>query len=253
MPGDDGEHEEGHHHLEHLILGRPPLLDAGGQARDDRGEYQQRDAVADAALGDQLADPHQQDAAGREADDDQEDVRGVEVGDDRFAGFGLQGVEQEHVADRLGEREPDGQVAGVLGDPRLADLAFLGELFQRGDDHLQQLQDDRGGDVGHDPEREQRDPRQAAAGEQVQVAEDPRAAELLLDVVDGREVDARHGNVGADAVDQQHRRGEAELLADVRYLESVEDRGEHVVGPRHAAGDSSPRRGRCGGLVWGDP
>ena len=237
-PGDDREHEERHHHLEDLVLGRPPGLDAGGQARDDRGEDQQRDAVADAALGDQLADPHQQHAAGRQADDDQEDVGRVEVGDDRFAGFGLQRVEQEHVADRLREREPDRQVAGVLGDASLADLAFLGELFQRRHDHLQQLQDDRGGDVGHDPEREQRDPRQAAAGEQVQVAEDPRAAELLLDVVDGREVDARHGHVRAEAVDQEHRRGEAELLADVRYLERVEDRGEHELGCGHAPRDT---------------
>ena len=67
-----------------------------------------------------------------EADDDQEDVRRVEVRDDRFAGFGLQRVEQEDVADRLREGEADGQVARVLGDPRLPDLAFLGELLQRG-------------------------------------------------------------------------------------------------------------------------
>ena len=134
-----------------------------------------------------------------QADDDQEDVRRVEVRDDRFAGFGLQRVEQEHVADRLGEGEPDGQVARVLGDAGLADLAFLGELLQRGHRHLQQLQDDRGGDVGHDAQREDRDPRQAAAGEQVQKAEDVGAAELLLDVVDRREVDARHGDVRARA------------------------------------------------------
>ena len=100
---------------------------------------------------------------GGQADDDQEDVRRVEVFDDRFAGFRLQGVEQEHVADRLREGEADGQVARVLGDARLPDLAFLGELFQRGHRHLQQLQDDRGGDVGHDPEREDRDSREPAA------------------------------------------------------------------------------------------
>ena len=37
-----------------------------GRPDDDRGEDHQRDAVADAALGDQLADPHQQHAAGGE-------------------------------------------------------------------------------------------------------------------------------------------------------------------------------------------
>jgi hypothetical protein len=85
-----------------------------------------------------------------QAHDDQEDVRGVEVRDDLFARFGLQAVEQEHVADRLREGQADGQVARVLGDPRLANLAFLGELLQGGHGHLQQLQDDRGRDVGHD-------------------------------------------------------------------------------------------------------
>ena len=73
------------------------------------------------------------------------------------AGFGLQRVEQEHVADRLRERQADGQVARVLGDPRLPDLALLGELLERGHHHLQQLQDDRGRDVGHDPQREDGD------------------------------------------------------------------------------------------------
>src|ERR1700722_9766051 len=39
--GDDGEHEERHHHLEDLVLGGPPRLDAAGKARDDGGEDQQ--------------------------------------------------------------------------------------------------------------------------------------------------------------------------------------------------------------------
>ena len=68
---------------------------------------------------------HMKHAAGGQADDDQEDVRRVEVRDDRFAGFGLQRVEQEHVADRLGKTPTDGQVARVLRDARLPDLAFL--------------------------------------------------------------------------------------------------------------------------------
>ena len=41
------------------------------------------------------------------------------------------GAEQEHVADRLAEREAHGQVARVLGDLLLADLALLAELVER--------------------------------------------------------------------------------------------------------------------------
>src|ERR1019366_2885345 len=206
---------------------------------DDRGEDQQRYAVADAALGDQLAHPHQQHAAGGQADHDQEDVGSIEVRDDRFARFGLEAVEEEDVADRLGEGEPDGQVSRVLGDAGLPHLAFLGELLERGHGHLQQLQDDRGGDVGHDPQREDRDPREPAAGEEVEQPEDVGAAELLLDVVDRGEVDARHRYVRAEAIDEQQTGRDGDLFADVRDLEGVEDRGEHgcqPTAPRHCAG-----------------
>ena len=82
-------------------------------------------------------------------------------------------------------------------------------------------------------------------GEQVEQAEDVGAAELLLDVVDRREVDARHRHVRAEAVDQQHRRREGDLLADVRDLEGVEDRGEH--------GDRSAARGASGAATTAAP
>ena len=50
----------------------------------------------------------------------------------------------------------DGAVAGVLGDLLPARLALLGQPLQGGDDDREELQDDRGRDVRHDPEREDR-------------------------------------------------------------------------------------------------
>ena len=129
--GDDADGDERHDHPEHLIGVGPPRVDAVGDPGDDAGEDQQRDPVADPALGDQLADPHQQHGAGGQRDHDQEDLGQGEVGDQRRPGLLLEAAEQEHVADRLGEGEPDGQVARVLGDPRLTDLALLLELLQR--------------------------------------------------------------------------------------------------------------------------
>ena len=93
-------------------------------------------------------------------------------------------AEEEDVAERLPEGEADGQVARVLGDLLLADLALLLQPLQRGHDHRQQLQDDRGGDVGHDPQREQGEAREAAAREEVEEAEDVGAGEVVLDVLD---------------------------------------------------------------------
>ena len=51
-------------------------------------------------------------------------------------------LEEEDVADRLREGQADREVARVLRDARLADLALLLELLQRGDDDREELQDD---------------------------------------------------------------------------------------------------------------
>ena len=58
----------------------------------------------------------------------------------------------------------------------------------------------------------------------VQQAEDVAAAELLLDVVDRLDVDARDRDVRAEAVEREQQRREGELLADLRDREGAEDR-----------------------------
>ena len=141
--------------------------------------------------------------------------------------FGAEGPEEEDVAEGLAEGQADGQVARVLGDLLLADLAFFLELLQRGDDDREQLQDDRRGDVGHDPQREEREAREAAAREEVEEAEDVGAAEVALQFLDGVDVDARRRDVGAQPVEREHRRGEGEFLANVGDAESVRNGPEH--------------------------
>ena len=70
---------------------------------------------------------------------------------------------------------------------------------------LEQLQDDRGRDVRHDPEREQREPRERGAGECVQQREDARAPTAAVEEVrDRRRVDARRGDPRAEPVDGKH-------------------------------------------------
>ena len=98
-----------------------------------------------------------------------DDVRAAEAG----------GVDAEYIADRrLSGREADGQVARVLRALLLADLALLGEPLESRHDHREELQDDRGGDVRHDPQREQREPLERSAGEEVQEAEDVEPAKF---------------------------------------------------------------------------
>ena len=113
------------------------------------------------------------------------------------------------------EGEANGEIARVLRDPGLAHLALLGQLLQGRDDDLQQLQDDRSRDVGHDPEREDGDPAQAAAREQVEQPEDVAATEVRLNRINGGRTDARRWDVRAQTVERQDRRGEQDLVADL--------------------------------------
>ena len=72
--------------------------------------------------------------------------------------------------DRLDDAQRDRRVARPLLDLLAAGLAFLLQLFQRRDDGRQELEDDRGRDVRHDAQAEDRALREVAAGEERDVA-----------------------------------------------------------------------------------
>jgi hypothetical protein len=85
---------------------------------------------------------------------------------------------------------------------------------QRRHHHRHHLHDDGGGDVGHDAEREDRQPLQRAAREHVEHAQD--GALLLLEEARQRDgVDAGHGNEGPDPVHHEGAQQEEQPLAQV--------------------------------------
>ena len=107
-------------------------------------------------------------------------------------------VEQEGEAGRLHERDGDGEVAGPLGDLALPDRALLLPLLELGDHHREDLHDDRRRDVRHDPEGEDRELGERAAGEQLEEPEHAAAVSAWPFSSSTRvEVDARHRDVGA--------------------------------------------------------
>ena len=106
-------------------------------------------------------------------------------------------VQREHEPGRLHEREGDGEVPRPLRDLLLADLTLLLPLLELGDHDTEQLHDDRCRDVRHDPEEEDRDVRDRAAGEEVEESDHAAVVGTLLQRLDGREVDVRHGKVRA--------------------------------------------------------
>jgi hypothetical protein len=145
----------------------------------------------------------------------------------QVAGAALQqvaGAGQGHDAGRLQDRQSQREVARVLGDLRLARLAFLLQRLEPWDHHDEQLQDDAGGDVRHDPQREDRQLEQRTSGEQV----DQAVEALVLDVGQAglhvRDVDAGRGDLGTQPEDRDDQQDEEQLAPQVRRSESIGER-----------------------------
>src|SRR5690606_22977062 len=157
--GDDHRQEHRHHdrepHRQAEFDGvAPHLAEDEGELADDAHEDQERHAVSDTPLGDELTQPHDEGGAGRHRDDDQrhltEGVLAHEVDPAREGSV----VEQIGEGGRLDQRQDHRHVPGPLGDDLPARLPFVLERLQLGYHHGEQLHDDRGGDVGHDPQGE---------------------------------------------------------------------------------------------------
>ena len=130
-----------------------------------------------------------------------------------------------------------GEVPGVLGDLRLAGLALLPQRLEPRDHHGEQLQDDAGRDVGHDPEREDRQAQQRAAAEQVDQLEQAGAAARggvhhVQAGVDGllRDPGGGHGGAQPEHGDDEER--EQQLPAQVGRAERPHERGQHAPSSR---------------------
>src|SRR5829696_6530734 len=167
--------------------------------------------------------PHEERGRSGQRDDDEDEAPGVqlEVGDLT--------VEEVRVPRRLERREDDGQVPRVLVDLRVAGLALLLQLLEPRDHHGHQLEDDRGRDVGHDPEREQSELPERAAREDVQEAENGPA--LAGEVrVDGVRVDAGHRDPAPQPVEAEDHRREEHAMAELRDPPGVRQPGEHLFG-----------------------
>ena len=126
---------------------------------------QQAHAVANAAVGDLLAQPHDERASGGQREHGHQDEAGAGIHHHALLG------ENRRDADRLQRGKNDGHVACPLRDLAPAQLAFFLDARQRLINHGEKLKDDGRGDVGHDAQREDRHAAQRSAAEQVHQAE----------------------------------------------------------------------------------
>jgi hypothetical protein len=117
------------------------------QAGHDTREDQHRNSVADATLGDLLAEPHHEHRAGDQRYDRDEhhaETRGVEQPLCRHA--------DRHAA-RLDRCQQQRAVTRVLRDLASPRFTFLLELLELRHHRAHQLHDDRRRDIRHHPER----------------------------------------------------------------------------------------------------
>jgi len=227
---DDGAHDAEADHQEHTGAERAErrVDDArlAGQCRDDACEDQQGHAVADPALRDELAQPHDETGACRQGQDDEGYAPGVEDRDQVHAEV-LRVVEEEDETRGLDQRQDDRHVPRPLRDLPVADLALLLPLLDTRNHHGEELHDDRRRDVRHDAEREDREPVERTAREQVQERDDAAGLGPLTDELLHRTVvDAGNGNRRAQPVQADDSEREEDLAAKVRNTKRVTKRAE---------------------------
>ena len=191
------------------------------QADDDAGVDDERHAVADAALGDLFAEPHDETRPGRQREHRHQPESPAGVVHQRQAArdFGLP-LEEDGDAERLHEAQADRAVAGVLRDLAPSQLAFLRQPLEVRPDHGQELKDDRRADIRHDAQREDRHLRQVSAREHVVEAEH-RVGRLARELLERGRVDARRRNVAAHAEHGQHAQREQHAVPEIRNGEDV--------------------------------
>ncbi|KAG1648322.1 hypothetical protein GQR58_029933 [Nymphon striatum] len=186
-----------------------------------------RDAVADTLLGDQLAHPHQQCRTGGQREYHETNTRCGE-GWKQVKTIALLtrgasaeatplSVEQEGETSRLHNRNGDRQVTGPLGDLSLTNSALVLPLLNTRNDDAKDLHDDRRRDVREDTKGEDRHLRQGTTGEERKEVEHAAALELSTSSngCDSVEVDPGRRMNCADAVDDDHRQGDALRKIDV--------------------------------------
>ena len=106
------------------------------QAGDDAGQDDHRDTVTDAALGDLLPEPHEEDCPRDQGDHRRKDE--AEAGVDHEPLI----LQRIRSTERLHQGEANGAVARVLGQFAASGLAFLPQLIHLRNDDTGHLHDD---------------------------------------------------------------------------------------------------------------
>ena len=192
------------------------------QAHHDARENNQRHPIADAPLADLLAQPHDERRTRGQRQHGHHDEPRPRVIHQRRLPHAL-ARQRFRNRERLEQAQNNRQVARVLRNLPAAQLAFFLQTFQVRPHHYHQLQNDRRRDVRHDPQRENRQPAQIAAAEQIDQPQH-RSLALLEQLLQQFRIDARRRNVSAQAIHRQQTQRKQHPVPQVGRAENVPDR-----------------------------
>ena len=209
------------------------------QVGHNAGEDNQRNAVADTALGNLFAQPHQEHGAAGQRHHGGEAEEPATF-HNNAAGHAFQ-ANRDAISLHHGDQH--GQITGVLVDPFTPAFAFFFHLLQRRRNRRHQLHDNRSRNVRHDIQGEDGHARQRTTGEHVKHPE--QAARVLIKQVLKRTgIDARKRDIRPQPVHNQCAQGKPNtFLKFGRLLKGAKVRiTGSFVGSRCHRYSSPPRR-----------
>src|SRR5579872_2597583 len=199
-----------------LLGGRfgPQIVEAARQADHDAGKNDQGHAIAHTALADLFAEPHDEGRAGGEGQDGHQGKGDAGVINQGLTVGTVLMLQGEGNRQRLQDAEQDGEIARVLRNFAAAEFALFLQALEIRPGHGHQLQNNGGGDIGHDAQGEDGEPAEIAAAEQVDDAQD-RSMILPTELGENVRIDARGGQESAQPVNRQYSQRKQDALTQV--------------------------------------
>src|SRR3989339_36564 len=172
-------------------------LNRGGETSHDTGKNQKRNTVADFLFGNQFTDPHQKHRTGGDSTHHDENIERSQIADNITTGL-AQNLDH---AKRLQKREWYCQKSGIHIYLLLTRLPFFRQFFHTRNNHREELNNNRSGDIRRDAKHHHRKIFDRAAGKQIQHSEHLIAGE---EVAQTGEIHAWHRDVGHQTKNYEH-------------------------------------------------
>ncbi len=219
------ENDDDEHRVQRALLDhQDERPERSRNPRHDAGEYDHRDAVADAAPRDLISQPHEEHRA---RGDRQHGEQGEGEPSDHDGVRDAVGVNRDRVG--LDEGDEHGAIARPAVDLLLSAFFFL-DLLQPGKHDCDELHDDRHRDVGHDREHEDGEVLERAPREEVQEILDSQRSRRALRgkmKLQRGNVDPGHREDGPHPVDHEDTDREEDPIPELLDPENVDQRVCH--------------------------